>query len=173
MESENSYTIKLVLNLERLSNPFWMSLFIPSICLIIAAEIALFIDESHFEAMIMVSLTSNLVMYTLYSGIQEKMPANSSFKFIDMWLLHGLVMPMVVFVVLATNQMMNEKKPDAAPLVKNIKVASTSATTIKKSKEFEVSGVKKGKHCMFIFKIAIPTFSLIFVVIFFATCLSY
>ena len=35
-------TIHLKLELHRLSGPFWMSLFIPSICLVLAAEVALF-----------------------------------------------------------------------------------------------------------------------------------
>ena len=81
--------VYLAFEIQRLSGPFWMSLFIPSVCLILAAEISLFIDESHFEAMIMVALTSNLVMYTLYNAILEKMPEDSSLKLIDIWLLHG------------------------------------------------------------------------------------
>ena len=62
--ADDEKTLLLKLELHRLSGPFWMSLFIPSICLIVAAEIALFVDESQFQATIMVSLTSNLVMYT-------------------------------------------------------------------------------------------------------------
>ena len=66
-------------------------------CLILAAEITLFIDDIHFEATIMVALTSNLVMYTLYNTIQEQLPPDSNLKLIDAWVLHGLTMPMVVF----------------------------------------------------------------------------
>ena len=42
--------------------------FFYSLCVIFAAEITLFIDEIHFEATIMVALTCNLVMYTLFVG---------------------------------------------------------------------------------------------------------
>ena len=80
MEIIDAATIHLSVKMKRLSGPFWISLFIPSMCLILAAEIALFIDEEHFQAMIMVALTSNLVMYTLYSGVQEKLPDDSSFS---------------------------------------------------------------------------------------------
>ena len=104
----------LVIQLQRLSEPFWMSLFVPSICLILAAEVALFIDETHFEALIMVSLTSNLVMYTLYNAIQADLPEDSTLKLIDIWLLHGLVMPMVVFIVLAVNELVASKGPHLA-----------------------------------------------------------
>ena len=50
--------VYLIIDVKRLSGPFWMSLFIPSICLILAAEITLFVDESHFEALIMVALSA-------------------------------------------------------------------------------------------------------------------
>ena len=101
---DDAKMITLILEGQRLSGPFWMSLFIPSICLILAAEVTLFLDKSHFEATIMVSLTSNLVMYTLYSSIQEKLPEDSSFKLIDVWLMHGLLMPVVVFLVLFADE---------------------------------------------------------------------
>ena len=90
-------TVSLVIKLRRISSPFWMSLFVPSVCLILAAEVSLFIDQKHFQALIVVSLTSNLVMFTLYTAIQEKLPEDSNFKLIDIWLLHGLIMPMIVF----------------------------------------------------------------------------
>ena len=66
----NPHNIHLVFVTKRLQTYFWISVFIPSVCLILAAEVTLFIDEFHFAATIMVALTSNLVMYTLYSTIQ-------------------------------------------------------------------------------------------------------
>ena len=118
----DSNNVNLVIRLERLSGPFWFSLFIPSVCLILAAEVALFIDDSHFEAMIMVALTSNLVMYTLYHSIQDKLPEDSSIKLIDIWLLHGLLMPMVVFVTLTANELILSK----AHKFSNTKIATSA-----------------------------------------------
>ena len=72
------HTIRLMIGLARLHTYYWAAVFVPSFCLVIAAEITLFIDEKHFEATIMVALTCTLVMYTLYStvvsctGEQEK-----------------------------------------------------------------------------------------------------
>ena len=131
MEAKGNNTILLLVNLERLSSPFWMSLFIPSICLILAAEVTLFLDKSHFEAMIMVSLTSNLVMYTLYSSIQEKLPEDSSFKFIDVWLMHGLLMPMVVFLVLVVDELLNSRY-STPQFKKKSKVANSFVQASKK-----------------------------------------
>ena len=47
----------------------------------------LFIDASHFEATIMVALTSMLVMYTLYQSISATLPQTAYLKMIDYWLL--------------------------------------------------------------------------------------
>ena len=38
----------LVIDLQRLNSSFWLSLFIPSISLVLVAEIMLFIKDEHF-----------------------------------------------------------------------------------------------------------------------------
>ena len=73
--------------------------YLPSVCLLLAAEITLFIDESHFEATTMVALTSMLVMYTLYQASSSALPQTSYLKMIDVWLLPGLLLPFVVFLI--------------------------------------------------------------------------
>ena len=164
----NSENFNLVIRLQRLSLPFWFSLFIPSVCLILAAEVALFIDETHFEAMIMVSLTSNLVMYTLYSSIQQELPKDSSLKLIDIWLLHGLLMPMVVFITLATNELLNSK---TTPKQKRIKGGNSVKVSGLKDQDY-LSEIDKMKTCMRICKFTIPTISTIFMITFFIICLQ-
>ena len=159
----NSNMFKLVIRLQRLSGPFWFSLFIPSICLIIAAEVALFIDDGHFEAMIMVSLTSNLVMYTLYSSIQADLPKDSSLKLIDIWLLHGLLMPMVVFLTLATNELVNSKMTTSSKSVK-VDIIPGHEDNDKPSKDAR-------KACIGLCKVMIPTISVLFILTFFFICL--
>ena len=73
--------------------------YLPTACLLIIAEITLFIDDSHFEATIQVSLTSMLVMYTLYQSIAVSLPQTAYLKMIDVWLLFGLMMPFIVFLL--------------------------------------------------------------------------
>ena len=161
-------SFNLVIRLQRLSLPFWFSLFIPSVCLILAAEVALFIDETHFEAMIMVSLTSNLVMYTLYSSIQQELPKDSSLKLIDIWLLHGLLMPMVVFITLATNELLNSKKTP-----KQLRIIGGNSVKVSGLKDQDyISEIDKMKTCMSICKFTIPTISTIFMITFFIICLQ-
>ena len=169
----SSDRIYLAFELKRLSGPFWMSLFIPSICLVFAAEIILFIDEKHFEAMIMVALTSNLVMYTLYSSILEKMPEDSTLKLIDVWLLHGLLMPMLVFVVLVTNELLNNKGKNVKTLRTGSKVANSTipvASKIRSCTEKD-SLTNNGRNSMKICKLLIPATSVLFIIIFFLICL--
>ena len=153
---ESPNMIRLVINFDRLTLSFWISVFIPSICLILAAEITLFIDEKYFEATIMVSLTSNLVMYTLYNAIQQELPADSSIKLIDIWLLHGLLMPMVVFIILCVNELIKSNSV-------NILGRNKKSKTGKRGKKSR----KRGFACMKICKVAVPTISAIFMVTFF------
>ena len=167
----DSKTICLVISLQRLEGPFWISLFVPSMCLILAAEIAMFVDETHFEAMIMVALTSNLVMYTLYSAIQAKLPENSSYKLIDFWMLHGLLMPMVVFIVLAINELLNSKLLSNNHFNnKKTRVANSSFKTKKIKQSPSIN--KKMENCMALCKFSIPVISVLFMIIFFIACLN-
>ena len=62
IEPLDSSRIQLVISLKRLQTYYISAVFIPTLCLIIAAEITLFINESHFEATIMVSLTRYATM---------------------------------------------------------------------------------------------------------------
>ena len=85
--------------LKRRYSFYLAAVYLPSICLLLAAEITLFIDESHFEATTMVALTSMLVMYTLYQASSAALPQTSYLKMIDVWLLPGLILPFVVFLI--------------------------------------------------------------------------
>ena len=167
--------VYLIIDVKRLSGPFWMSLFIPSICLILAAEITLFVDESHFEALIMVALTSNLVMYTMYSSILEKMPEDSTLKHIDIWLLHGLLMPMVVFVVLVANKILHTGSDKSEPSLTSIKVGNSMVKVgakFRNGAENENKSSKiKSSTCITFCKFLIPISSVLFIITFFVICL--
>ena len=178
----NSESFNLVITLDRLSGPFWLSLFIPSICLILAAEVALFIDHSHFEAMIMVALTSNLVMYTLYNAIGDELPADSTLKLIDVWLLHGLIMPMVVFIILAINELIQSRANKSNAEVQPSKVSEISKEGLPLkggNSENWISGLRKGKcekrrsdSFIKVARVIIPTSSILFTLAFFAVGLN-
>ena len=63
------------------------------------AIMTLYIDESHFEATIMVSLTAMLVMYTLFQSVSQDMPSTAQMKFLYIWLIFCLVLPFVIFII--------------------------------------------------------------------------
>ena len=46
------------------------------------------------------AITAMLVMYTLKGTITEQLPATSYIKFVDVWLLYGLLMPFVILIVI-------------------------------------------------------------------------
>ncbi len=76
----------------RLRRNYYMHLaitFLPSLSLIIIAELTLFVDRGHFEATIMVALTTMLVLYTLYQSIAATLPQTAYLKMIDIWLSGG------------------------------------------------------------------------------------
>ena len=164
--------VYLAIDIKRLFGPFWRSLFVPSICLILAAEIALFIDDCHFEAMIMVALTSNLVMYTLYSSSSEKIPEDSTLRLIDIWLLHGRLMPMVVFVVLAMNELLKNKSNTNTILpTTTLQTNPTIKVAFKSENGREADSIlQKSRRYLNICKVLIPT-SVLFIIIFFVICL--
>ena len=64
------------------------------------AGFTLFIDYSHFEATIMVALTTMLVIYTLHQSISATLPATAYLKMIDIWLFGGLIIPFIIIGIL-------------------------------------------------------------------------
>ena len=91
--------IVVEISLKRMFRYHLAATYVPTTLLMIVTEITLFVDEKHFEATIMVHLTTMLVMYTLYQGVSASMPKTADLKFIDKWLLFGLVVPFATFVV--------------------------------------------------------------------------
>lgn len=90
----------------RINTHHFVATFLPTFCLIIMAEMTLFIDVSHFEATIMVALTSMLVMYTLYQSIAANLPQTAYLKMIDIWLIGGLMIPFIIFNILIAIDML-------------------------------------------------------------------
>ena len=104
--------IEVRIVLQRILTHHITSTFIPTLCIIIIAEVTLFIDVRHFEATIMVALTSMLVMYTLYQSISETLPLTAYMKMIDIWLFLGLIFPFIIICVLTILDYMIIKEND-------------------------------------------------------------
>ena len=88
--------IEVYIKLRRKLSHHVFHTYIPTSCLAMIAGFTLFIDVSHFEATIMVALTSMLVIYTLHQSISATLPLTSYMKMIDVWLFAGLIIPFVI-----------------------------------------------------------------------------
>ena len=106
----------------------------------IIVETTLFIDDSNFDTNVMVSLTTLLVMYTLFQSISDTLPKTAYLKLIDMWLLFSLILPFIIFITHIVWELEKTKikkdiaskrpntawemqKPDNEPAIKNMKLA--------------------------------------------------
>ncbi len=138
--------------------------FLPTLCLILITEVTLFIDRRHFEATIMVALTSMLVMYTLYQSVGSSLPQTSFLKLIDVWLLVGLVAPFfVIFVLIAMDT--EDSQIEAETVLFNKVMAydvenNQIAPEPKKKKRSVMSGF------VTLARIAIPLITFVFIVVF-------
>jgi hypothetical protein len=73
--------------------------YLPTLTLLIIAELTLFFNESHLQVALGFSLTIMLVMYTMYQGVSQSLPKTAFLMFIDYWLIFCLIVPFVVFLV--------------------------------------------------------------------------
>ena len=96
------------ITLKRITSYHVLSTFGPTLTLLIIAIVTRFIEESHFEATIMLAITSMLVMYTLYQSASAALPKTAYLKMIDIWLIFGLVVPFIIFLVLILVEMLND-----------------------------------------------------------------
>jgi hypothetical protein len=59
-------------------------------------NISMLVRSEHFKTSVPVAITSMLVTYTLYQSVSSKLPPTSYLKMIDIWLLFGLILPLLV-----------------------------------------------------------------------------
>ena len=106
--TRNNSLVQCKIYLKRIPWSHIASVYIPCTCVLVMCLSTLYIDKSHFEATIMVSLTAMLVMYTLYQSIADSMPKTAYLKFLDYWLLYGMILPFVVFSILVIWELMDQ-----------------------------------------------------------------
>ena len=63
-------------------------------------KVAVYFDKEHFKVAIPLTITAMLVMYTLKASISSQLPPTSYIKFVDIWLLYGLLMPFFILIVI-------------------------------------------------------------------------
>jgi hypothetical protein len=95
----NSSEVIVGLKLKRIFSYHLTNTYMPTITLLIIAEITLHFDDTKTELAIGLSLTIMLVMYTMYQSISGSLIKTAYLKMIDYWLLFCLLMPFVIFII--------------------------------------------------------------------------
>ena len=104
----NETVVRAKIYLKRMPAYHMATTYLPTSCIIFMAMATLFIDQSHFDAIITVALTIMLVMYTLFQSIAASMPSTAYLKLLDHWLIFGMLLPFVVFMFEVVNEMLNQ-----------------------------------------------------------------
>ena len=105
MVLKTDHFLVIEISFKRMFQYHLFSTFLPTLFLLVVSLITMYIDESHFEATIMVSLTSMLVMYTLFQSHTDSLPQTAYIKVIDVWFFHGLAVPFLVFILEVATEM--------------------------------------------------------------------
>ena len=133
-------------------------------------------SNNNSQVTVMIHLTTMLVMYTLYQGLQDIMPKTAYLKFIDIFLLYGLIVPFVTFMVEVASKLLggkennNEKENDEDKLRMAIYTSPGSkgafGTTLKQielSKKKLVPTKEKIRRCLeYTSEKVIPMLTIIF-----------
>ena len=93
-----------------------MTTFIPSLCILVIAQLTVYIKPEHFSTSLPVTATALVgklllatiyqldeaysVLYTLYSSATRSIPTTSYMKAVEWWLLFHCTGPFIIFIVI-------------------------------------------------------------------------
>ncbi|KAG7169454.1 Gamma-aminobutyric acid receptor subunit beta-1-like 2 [Homarus americanus] len=99
-----------------------LTIYIPSLILMIISYLTLFFRTSIFDVRVMVALTALLVLATLFAQASSSLPKTSYFKMVDIWLLFcvGITFLVIIFHILIDNRLFSQaKKTQVKPFGKS------------------------------------------------------
>jgi len=141
-----------------------ISVYIPSLSLFIISLVTMHIDIEHFEATIMVHLTAMLVVYTLFQAISVSLPKTAYIKLMDVWLLFGLVLPFVSFILTLIEEMIKNKHEKR---VEPNELRGMSAKSIMAFENKNTTPSNSGKkRIQFVSRVLLPSVATFFVVVY-------
>ena len=73
----------------------FLTVFLPTVLLIVIGHSANYFKDFFFEAIISVNLTVMLVLTTMFISVSNQLPKTSYIKMIDIWLIFNLTVPFV------------------------------------------------------------------------------
>ena len=92
--------LMVVFKMQRRIQHHLFTTFIPTFCLMLMCQSTLYFKSEHFKTTAGVTVTTMLVMYTLYQSVSHKLVPTAYIKMIDIWLIFGLILPFCVFFLL-------------------------------------------------------------------------
>ena len=150
-ESKKKNEVKVNIILKRKISQHLLRIYIPSLFIMIIAQVTLFFNKEHFKTSIPVAITAMLVMYTLNHSIASKLPQTATIKFIDIWIIFGLFLHFLILILLV----LIEHLPDHNNLV----FIEHSKSGEKLRKDFTAQGATK-----FFAQKVLPMVEIIFIV---------
>ncbi|XP_063886617.1 uncharacterized protein LOC135114675 isoform X1 [Scylla paramamosain] len=84
--------------LRRLSSHAVLTMYTPSLILLFLSYITLFFNPAVFEVRIMATLTSLLVMATIFTQSSSSLPTTSYIKMLDLWLLTCILLVFLIVI---------------------------------------------------------------------------
>ena len=78
----------------------------------------MFIQETEFEAIVTVNVTTLLTLATLFMSISNSLPRTSYVKMIDIWLIINLMIPFLEIILTTLNTYFNEDKTDVKAIIR-------------------------------------------------------
>ncbi|XP_045103032.1 uncharacterized protein LOC123499296 [Portunus trituberculatus] len=104
--------------------------YVPTMLLVIISYLTFFFDLSDFTNRIMVSLTSLLVLASLFSQIASGLPKTAYMKLIDVWFIFCILADFVmVFVLVVINSSMLKKEESSPPSFHRVLPFSSATVT--------------------------------------------
>ncbi|KAG7175156.1 Glycine receptor subunit beta-like 2 [Homarus americanus] len=110
-----------------------MNVFIPSLLLLVISYLTLYFTPFNFQVRVLASLTSLLVMATLFTQASASLPKTSYFKMVDVWLLSSIFFIFIIIVLHTVIDRVREWEPTPKKTTSKPKIVLSPATSEKSS----------------------------------------
>ena len=127
--------------------------YLPTISLLVIVELTLYFDEEKLEMAVSLSLTTILVIYTMFQSILQTIPMTAYLKLIDYWLIFFLLVPFVIFII------------ESFWYLEQIQKSKTGSQS--KNRHAETVSHKKSETNKRFIKLAVPFLTIIFTLCYF------
>ncbi|XP_076040899.1 uncharacterized protein LOC143025310 [Oratosquilla oratoria] len=91
--------LEIKLDLSRRFGILVLNTMMPSTMLLLIAYFTLFVKPALLQVRLVVTLTVQLVMYTLFSQVSSSLPTTASLKMIDLWFFFCIFVPFFIIVI--------------------------------------------------------------------------